>query len=462
MTHDITDYGAEAGGASVCTKAFREAVAACATVGGGTVRVPVGAYHTGPIHLCDNLTLELEAGAVVHFVEDFDAYPIVETRWGGAMCRGFSPLIYGKGLENVEIRGRGIFDGHGHVWWEELRRLKREGIAAPYDGRTRKIAALNPGYEDTGHGGGGQPTQFLRPPLLQFLECRHVRIEGVTFRNSPFWNTHIVLCDDVSVTDVRFENPVEGPNSDGLDIDSSTCVRVSGCHFDVGDDCLCLKSGVDADGRRVGRPTENVTITNCTMRHGHGGVVLGSESAGDIRQVVVSNCIFDGTERGIRVKSRRGRGGVIEDFRVSNLIMREVGCPLVITGYYWCGTPQDRRGWIASAKAQPVTGETPILRNFQFAHVTCRKAKWAAAAFWGLPEAPIENLLLDDVLIEMDPEAEAGMAEGAFGLPQPTHAAGVLGRNLKAVVFRNTRLVNVEGELFSLDACQSVSLEESN
>lgn len=457
MIHDITNYGARAGEASVCTEAFKKAVAACAKAGGGTIRVPAGAYHTGPIHLCDNLTLELEAGAVVHFIEDFDAYPIVDTRWGGAMCHGFSPLLYGKDLENIEIRGRGIFDGHGSFWWEELRRLNREEIKAPYDERTRKIAALNPGYENTGHVGGGQSTQFLRPPLLQFLECRHVRIEGVTFRNSPFWNTHIVLCDDVSVTDVRFENPVEGPNGDGLDIDSSTCVRVSGCHFDVGDDCLCLKSGVDADGRRVGRPTENVTIVNCTMRNGHGGVVLGSESAGDIRQVVVSNCIFDGTERGIRVKSRRGRGGVIEDFRVSNLIMRGVGCPLVITGYYWCGTPEDRREWIASPEPQTVTEETPILRNFQFAHITCRKTKWAAAAFWGLPEAPIKNLLLDDVLIEMDPETEPGMAEGAFGLPQPTRAAGVLGKNLKGAVFRRVRLENVEGEAFSLDDLEAVT-----
>lgn len=449
--HDILTYGASNNGESLCTVAFEKAIEACKKAGGGTVWVPPGEYLTGPINLTSNLTLYLEAGAVVRFSDDFDMYPPVKTRWGGASCYAFSPLIFGDQIENVEICGRGVFDGQGRSWWEELKRLNKQGINAPYDERTKQIAELNPGYNNTGHGGGGRPTQFLRPPLLQFLECSHVRVEGVTFSNSPFWNTHLVLCDDVSVHNVRFQNPEEAPNGDGLDIDSSTCVRVSDCHFDVGDDCLCLKSGVDADGRNEGRPTEDVTIINCTMRKGHGGVVLGSESAGDIRRVLVSNCIFNGTERGIRVKSRRGRGGTIEDFRVVNLLMNNIGCPLVITAYYWCGTPEHRKEYIASDEQQPLSEETPILRNFSFTNLTCRDIKWAAGVFWGLPEAPIEGLYLDDVIIAMDSEAEPGMAEGAFGVPNPTASAGIMGRNLKAAVFKSVRFSNVKGEPFSLE-----------
>lgn len=442
--HTLKDFAPSSQGA-VClwTEAFASAIEACREAGGGTVFVPAGEYLTGPIHLCSNLTLELEAGAVVRFTDDFDAYPIVPTRWGGNMVHAFSPLIYGNGLENVRICGRGVFDGQGKAWWDEYYRLAKAGVLGPYDARTRAIAAANPGHEQMGHGGGGFEYLFLRPALLQLLECRHVHIEGVTLRNSPFWNTHVVLCDDVTVSNARFQNPEEAPNGDGLDIDSSTCVRVSDCHFDVGDDCLCLKSGVDADGLRVGRPTENVTIVNCTMRKGHGGVVLGSESAGDIRQVVVSNCIFDGTERGIRVKSRRGRGGVIEDFRVVNVIMRDVGCPFALSGYYWCGTPEARREWVASPEAQPVTEETPLLRNFQFAHITCRRARWGAGVFQGLPEAPIENLLLDDVLVEMDPEGDAGLAEGGWGLPHPLRGAPMLASHVVNGCFRNVRVTGV-------------------
>ncbi len=439
----LNEFAPSSGTVSLWTEAFAAAIAACREAGGGAVVVPAGEYVTGPVYLCSNLTLELEAGAVVRFTQDFAAYPVVPTRWGGNMVNGFSPLIYGVGLENVEIRGRGVFDGQGKAWWDEYSRLAGAGIAAPYDDRTRAIAAANPGYEQMGHGGGGFESQFLRPPLLQLLECRHVHIEGVTLRNSPFWNTHIVLCDDVTVSNVRFQNPEEAPNGDGLDIDSSTCVRVSDCHFDVGDDCLCLKSGVDADGLRVGRPTENVTITNCTMRKGHGGVVLGSESAGDIRQVVVSNCIFDGTDRGIRVKSRRGRGGVIEDFRVVNVIMRDVGCPFAVSGYYWCGTPEARKAWIASPEAQPVTEETPILRNFQFAHITCRRARWTAGVFQGLPEAPVTDLLLDDILIEMHPEGDAGLAEGGWGLPYPLSGAAMMAAQVRDGLFRNVRITGV-------------------
>jgi polygalacturonase len=440
MIHDITHHGAVANGRTICTAAFSAAIAACREAGGGTVFVPAGEYLTGPIHLCSNLTLELEAGAKVRFTDDFDAYPIVPSRWGGNMVNAFSPLIYGVDLENVEIRGRGEFDGQGRAWWDEYFQVAKADITAPYDDRTRAIAAANPGYEKLGSGGGGMETQFLRPPLLQLLRCKHVRIEGVTLGHSPFWNTHLALCDDVTVTGVRFVNPKGSANGDGLDIDSSSNVRVSDCYFNTGDDCLALKSGADADGRRVGRPTENVTITNCTMVGGHGGIVIGSETAGGIRRVVASNCIFEGVERGISVKSRRGRGGVVEDFRATNIIMLGVGCPVTLTSYYWCGTTPERHAYIASPEPQAVTEETPILRNFQFSHLTCRGARWAAGVFQGLPEAPIENLVLDDVIVEMAPEAEPGLAEGGWGLPYPVSGVGIYASHVQGGLLRAVKV----------------------
>lgn len=441
MIHDITRYGAVADGRTLCTEAFTAAIAACREGGGGTVLVPAGTYLTGPINLCSHLTLELEAGALVRFTDDFGAYPIVPVRWSGNMVNGFSPLIYGVDLENVEIRGRGEFDGQGRAWWDEFIRVAKADITAPYDARTRAIAAANPGYEKLGSGGGGMETQFLRPPLLNFLRCSHVRIDGVTLGHSPFWNTQLVLSDDVTVTGVRFVNPKDSINGDGLDIDSSSNVRVSDCYFKTGDDCLVLKSGADEDGRRVGRATENVTITNCTMVSGHGGIVLGSEASGGIRRVVASNCIFEGVERGISVKSRRGRGGVIEDFRATNIIMVGVGCPFSLTSYYWCGTTEERHDYIASHAAQPVTEETPILRNFQFSHMTCRGVRWAAGVFQGLPEAPIENLVLDDVIIEMAPEADAGLAEGGWGLPYPVSGIGVYASHVRGGLLRAVKVI---------------------
>ncbi|GIQ70534.1 glycoside hydrolase family 28 protein [Xylanibacillus composti] len=403
----ITDFGAIGDGTTLNTDAIAAAIEQCASAGGGTVVVPAGRFLTGPVRLQSRITLYLEAGAVLLFSDDFSHYPPVWTRWSGYECHGFTPLLFGSGLTQVSVKGEGCLDGQGHAWWAVNQRLRRgERYRSP---QTDLLAKLN---EQLIHAVATNivewDSQFLRPPLLQFLDCRHVKIEGVTLRNSPFWNTHLVYCQDVQVRGVRFQNPSDTPNGDGLDIDSCTNVRVSDCCFDVGDDCLCLKSGINEDGRRVGRPTENVTVTNCTMLHGHGGIVFGSENSGGIRNVTVSNCQFIGTDRGIRIKTNRMRGGYIRHLLLNNIYMEDVLCPLAINAFYRHGVDESDPLIIAE-EAVPVTEKTPIVEHVRISNVTATGCRAAAGFIYGLPEMPIRDVVLSDVSIAMSRDAaEAG------------------------------------------------------
>ena len=307
MIHDIRKLGAGGNGDPADTAAFETAISACAADGGGCVRVPAGNYLVRPLRLCSHLELHLEPGAVLAFSDDFEHYPTVATRWAGFMCHALQPCLYGEHLEDVAITGRGRIDGRGEAWWREFREMKEAADTGAKYEFERELAEHNAKIDTTGAIWDEWERQFLRPPLVQLRDCKRVLIDGVTIGNSPFWNTHLLFCEDVTVNDARFVNPPDAPNGDGLDIDSSRRVRVSNCSFDVGDDCLCLKAGIDQSGREVGLPTEDVVVTNCTMYHGHGGVVMGSDTAGGIRNVAVNNCVFHGTDRGVRIKSRRGR-----------------------------------------------------------------------------------------------------------------------------------------------------------
>ena len=407
--YDITAFGAVGDGRTDCSEAIRAAVERCRSAGGGTVYVPAGTYETGPIELVSGITLYLETGAVLRFTDRFDAYPPTFTRWSGYECYGYRPLIYGRNLERVAIKGEGVIDGRGQAWWEAYGRLKRGETVEVSPYREQLIALNEALYTTVDSTFVEWETQFLRPPLLQLFDCRYVTIEGVTLQHSPFWNTHLVYCDEVKVRGVTIRNPHDTPNGDGLDIDSCTNVTVSDCQFDVGDDCLCLKSGINEQGRRIARPTENVAVTNCIMHRGHGGIVLGSEMSGDIRRVTVSNCIFLGTDRGIRVKTNRARGGVVEDIMISNIYMRDVLCPIAVNSFYRYGVdPNDPS--MTTPEAIAVTESTPVVRGLVISDVTARNARAAAAFVYGLPEMPIEDVALRNVTVEMtqDPEEQGG------------------------------------------------------
>jgi len=321
---------------------------------------------------------------------------MVKSRWEGTECVNFAPPLYAYRAENIAIVGRGLIDGQGKAWWDFHRKLREEvaktgKVAAP-SAWSKLFAESNQNAASRGR--WEQMGNFLRPPMVQPFECRNVRIEGISLRDPPLWTINPVYCDNVTVTGISITNPEDSPNTDGINPDSCRNVHISDCHISVGDDCITIKSGRDADGRRVGRPCENITVTNCTMLDGHGGVVIGSEMSGGVRKVAISNCIFDGTERGIRIETTRGRGGVIEDLRVSNIVMSRI-----------TRTPFDLNMFYEKVPPEPVSERTPALRNLHFSDITVRDAP-VAGYILGLEEMPVEDVTFSNIRIE----AEKGLS----------------------------------------------------
>ncbi len=417
----ITDFGAVPDGKTLCTEAFAAAIQAGVGMGGGTVHVPAGTYLTGPIHLESNITLNIEAGAVLLFSQDIKDYPVVFSRWEGVDREVYSPLIYGKNLQNVAVTGRGILDGQGKPWWE---RFRNESLAYP------------------------------RPRFISFDNCQNVLIEGVTLTNSPAWTINPIETENLTVTQVTIKNPAESPNTDGINPESCKNVHIANCHIDVGDDCITLKAGTEECSKRV--PCENITITNCTMVHGHGGVVIGSEMSGGVRNVVISNCVFEGTDRGIRMKSRRGRGGLIEDIRVNNIVMKDVITPLVMHLYYRCG-PGGEDPHVVDRNPQPVDQTTPIFRRIHISNITAREIRAAAAFLYGLPEMPIEDVSFDNISLHLADQAAPAAPAMMVGL-DPMAKKGVFCTNVRDVSFSNVTVENADGPAFTIENSANIDL----
>ncbi len=409
---DVRDFGAAGDGRTLDTEAIQRAIEACGVAGGGTVHFPAGAYVTGALVLRSHVTLHLEAGAVLLGSEDPVDYPVVRSIWEGVDQETYAPLIGGSCLEGIAVVGRGTVDGRGEIWWERFR--KSRGLALRYP----------------------------RPRLISFVACHNVMIEGLTLARSPSWTINPVRCSNVTIDKVTIFNPQDSPNTDGINPDSCSNVHISNCHIDVGDDCIALKSGTEAEDSDKRAPCENVTITNCTMVHGHGGVVIGSEMSGGVRNVVVSNCVFEGTDRGIRLKSRRGRGGVVEDIRVTNVIMVDVLCPFAVNLYYACGAWGDKV--VSDRQPHPVTAGTPCFRRIHLSHITARDAKLAAGFVFGLPEMPVENVSLSDVFVSMAPDAEPGYPEMADDM-ELMQGAGLVVRNVRGLRLQDVEIVGQQG-----------------
>jgi len=396
------------------TRALQDAIDAKARSGGGTVRVAAGRYVTGALVLRDDITLELEAGATLVGSEDPADYPLVETRWEGRHQITHAPLIGGSGLRDVAVVGRGTVDGRGAGWWERHR---------------------------------NKTLDHPRPRLISIAESTNVLIAGLTLVNSPSWTVNPVRCENVTVTKVTIRNPADSPNTDGVNPDSCRYVHISDCHFDVGDDCITIKSGIETEAPDKRAPCENVTITNCTMAHGHGGVVLGSEMSGDVRNVAISNCVFVGTECGLRIKTRRGRGGVIEDIRASNIVMRDVLLPFTVNLFYNAYRQGDPV--VADKSARPVDDGTPRVRRIRFSEITAEDAHYAAAFLYGLPEMPIEDISFRDVAIRMSERATAGAMRNFDGFEQLSRA-GFIARNVRGLQLEDVEVSGQQGEPFVL------------
>lgn len=393
---NVMEHGAIADGRTKTTAALQKTIAAAHAAGGGTVWFPAGKYLTGALFLESNLTLHLDAGAELLYSGDPADSPIVAARWECTNVYNHAPLLYADGKQNIAITGRGTLNGQGWNWWW---RSGRGTPPAGIDPAVAKAAWLSlyqriEAGEKLSAADFKVAAEFLRPSLIGLYNCKNILVEGVTFFKSPMWMLHPVYSDDIVIRGVRFisadpdhqpSREGTGPNGDGIDVDSCRNVRISDCFFSTSDDCIVIKSGRDNDGLRTDRPTEYVTITNCVMYEGHGAVVIGSETSGDIRDVTASNCIAKGTERGIRIKSQRGRGGLLENFRFDNWVIEDAKIQAFeITTRY------------GKTAEEPLSDRTPVFRNFAYSNITVINAK-KVASIEGLPEKAIEQLRFTDI-----------------------------------------------------------------
>lgn len=319
-TIDIRDHGATLGGEVSCTAAFADAIAACAAAGGGRVLVPEGRWLTGAVRLLSGVDLHVAAGATVAFSTDLADYPIVPTRFEGVELMNHSPLIYATDVRDVAVTGTGTIDGQGAAWWSwsgGARYGWREGLPSQRAARTRLFAMAeeNVPVAERRFGGG----DYIRPNLMQFQRCENVLIEGVTLRDSPCWNVHPVLSRNVLMRNVTVTGL--GPNNDGCDPESVDGMVIEGCTFDTGDDCIAIKSGRNADGRRIAVPARDIVIRDCTMHAGHGGVVIGSEMSGGVENVFAERCRMSSPDLwyALRFKTNAVRGGRIAHIRARDI-----------------------------------------------------------------------------------------------------------------------------------------------
>jgi len=392
---DMAVAGAKQDGITLNTTLINNTINRLNAKGGGTLFFPAGKYLTGAIKLKSNITIELEAGATLLFSDNFDDYlPFVEMRHEGILMKSFCPLIYAVDAENITIKGEGKIDGQGQKWWDEFYRviedLKANGIRNfnKYQPMWDKANDAKTLYAETNEDYvSSMQRRFFRPPFIQPVRCKNVKIQGITIINSPFWTVNPEFCENVTIDGVTIANPLS-PNTDGINPESCRYVHISNCHISVGDDCITLKSGRDLQARKSGMADENITITNCTMLAGHGGVVIGSEMSGGVKKVTISNCVFDGTDRGIRIKSTRGRGGVVEDIQVSNIVMKNIKEEAITLDLLYSKMP-----------VEPLTERTPIFRNINISNVTGSDVL-IPIKIRGLEESPISNITFTNINID--------------------------------------------------------------
>jgi polygalacturonase len=421
-TVSIVKYGAVGDGNTLNTQSINNAIDALSKKGGGVVLVPAGLWLTGPVVLKNNINLHLATGSTLLFTRDFNQYPLVKANWEGLpQMRNQSPISATNAV-NIAITGKGIIDGNGDAWrmvkkdklnetqWKKL--VASGGLLSddkktwyPSEKSVKGSKFSNPGaispekdaafYESV--------KDFLRPNLLLLTSCKLILLEGVTFQNSPAWCLHPLMCEDLMVRNISVKNPWYAQNGDGIDVESCKNVLIENSVFDVGDDALCMKSGRDAEGRKRGMPTENVIIRNCTVYAAHGGFVIGSEMSGGARNIHVNNCTFVGTDIGLRFKTTRGRGGIVENIFIRDIYMKDIiGEAILFDMYYAAKDPIPLAGEkreLPKVEFQPVTEATPQFRNFQISHVYCNGAE-KAIFVRGIPEMHVKDIRMENMVLQ--------------------------------------------------------------
>ena len=379
----LNRFGAKPDGRTDCTAAFRNAINQCSKAGGGKVVVPAGTYLTGAIHLKSNVNLEVSEGATIKFsTNPKDYLPVVFSRWEGTELFNYSPFIYAFEQQNIAITGKGTLDGQSNNehWWPWNGRPQygwKEGMGQQRGDRNALMTMAEKGVpvRERIFGEG----HYLRPQFIQPYRCQNVLIDGVTILNSPMWEIHPVLCRNVIVQNVHINS--HGPNNDGCDPESCSDVLIKGCTFDTGDDCIAIKSGRNADGRRLNAPTENIIVQDCVMKDGHGGITVGSEISGGVRNLFAENCKLDSPnlDHALRVKNNAMRGGLLEDLHFRNLEVGQVAHAVITIDFNY---EEGAKGSF-----------TPVVRNYTVDNLRSSKSKYALDV-QGFPSAPIINLQL--------------------------------------------------------------------
>jgi polygalacturonase len=415
----ITDFGAVGNGTELCSSAFAKAIDAVASKGGGTVTVPVGVWLTGPIVFKSNVNLHLEKGSIILFSADKNLYPLVETIFEGLATKRCQSPISGRNLTNVAITGDGAIDGNGHFW----RALKKQSVSESYWKKFtanrgvfkradywfpseqylkgQQLADMNVPRNLKTDAEWNAIRDFLRPVMVNFIECKNLYLQGVLFQNSPAWNLHPLMCENVILDGVDVRNPSYAENGDGIDLESCKNTLIVNSTFDVGDDGICIKSGKDAEGRDRARACENLIVDNCTVFRGHGGFVVGSEMSGGVRNMKVANCKFLGTDVGLRFKSKRGRGGIVENIYAENIAMMDIVTEPLLFDLYYMGKSAVEAQFdsVSGKRILPKVDETtPTFRNIHIKNISCTNAS-RAMYFNGLPENPIEGIFVENATI---------------------------------------------------------------
>lgn len=484
---NIKDFGAVNGGTVLNTKAFADAIDAVSKKGGGKVIIPPGVWLTGPIILKSNIELHAQAGALIKFSTNKDLYPLIETSFEGLNTwRCISP-IYGKNLENVAFTGKGVWDGNGQVWrmvkkgkltesqWKELvasggvLNEKKESWYPSeqyFNAATSKNSDQNVRLDLKTKEDFQAIRDFLRPVMVSIQNSKRVLFDGPVFQNSPAWNIHPLMIQDLIIRNVTVRNPWYSQNGDGLDVESCKNVLVENSSFDVGDDAICIKSGKDKDGRDRGIPCENLIIRNNIVYHGHGGVTVGSEMSGGVKNMHVSNCTFMGTDVGLRFKSNRGRGGIVQNIFISDIFMTDIPSQAISFDLYYGGKSIAETlaegGNQVKNTAAPVDEKTPQFKNITIKNITINGAS-QAVFLQGLPEMNLENIEISNLTVKAEKgfsiidANEIKISNAKLDIETPNVFDIYNGKNLsiKNTEFNSTspKAVSINGE-----ACKNIEL----
>lgn len=461
---DIRDFGGVGDGVTLNSDAFAKAIAALSELGGGRLVVPTGVWLTGPITLVDNIDLHVRPDAVLLFSTDRDLYPIVETVFEGLDTRRCLSPINADGAKNIAITGGGTIDGNGDSWrqvkkskmapsqWKELLAgggfTNEKGNVWYPDSSSFRGSVVSDAFNVpqglTSDEQWNSVKTYLRPVMIGLKNCENVLLEDCLFQNSPCWNIHPLMCKNVIINNITVRNPWYSQNGDGLDVDSCEDVLVINSSFDVGDDAICIKSGKNEDGRRRARPCRNLIVDNCIVFHGHGGFVVGSEMSGGVQNISVTDCRFLGTDVGLRFKSCRGRGGVVENIFIEDIVMMNIPTePLLFDLHYGGKSAVEAAADGAMAydvEYVPADETTPQFKDIHIKDIVCSGAA-RAMYFNGIPEKNIENIVVEDCKIVSDKGADLRYSTG--------------------VVLRNVDITQAEGSGYSIANCKNVVIQDS-